>query len=346
MFHKTILIDGVKIGEGAKPYIIAEMSANHANDIDIAIEIIKEAKRCGADAVKIQTYTADTLTLDCKQEEYEAKGAWEGVYLYDLYKDASMPWEWTPKLMEVAREVGITLFSSPFDFSSVAFLETLNMPAYKIASPEIIDLPLVRRIAQTGKPIIMSTGKATLAQINEAVAVLIEEEVKELVILKCTSEYPASPKEINLKTMQNLQDIYKCPVGLSDHSLGSAIPIASVTMGASVIEKHFIVSRETKTADSFFSATPDELQAIVEGSAMVYEAIGGVSYPILTPKAQRSLIVIKNMKEGEEFIEGLNFKSLRPGGGIEPKHLHLIQKRKSTSTLSRGTLLQWSMVGA
>jgi len=346
MFYKTISINGTKIGEGAKPYIIAEMSANHANDIHVAIEIIKEAKRCGADAVKIQTYTADTLTLDCKQKEYEAKGAWEGIYLYDLYKDASMPWEWTPKLMEVAHEVGITLFSSPFDFSSVEFLETLSMPAYKIASPEIIDIPLVRRIAQTKKPIIMSTGKATLSQINEAVEVFIEEEVEELVILKCTSEYPASPKDINLKTMQNLQDIYKCPVGLSDHTLGSAIPIASVAMGGSVIEKHFIVSRETITADSFFSATSDELKAIVEGASMVHEAIGTVSYPILTPKAQRSLIAIKDIQEGEEFVEGFNFKSLRPGGGIEPKYLDLVQNRKSTSKVSRGTLLQWGMIGA
>lgn len=345
-FNKKFTIAGTELGEGCQPYIIAEMSANHANDISIAIDIIKEAKHCGADAVKIQTYTADTMTLDCKQVEYEAKGAWEGVYLYDLYMDASTPWEWTPRLIEVAQEIGITLFSSPFDFSSVTFLEELNMPAYKIASPEIIDLPLVRRIAQTKKPIIMSTGKATLAQINAAVEVLIDEGVKDLVILKCTSEYPANPKDINLKTINNLKEIYKCPVGLSDHTLGSAIPIASIAMGASVIEKHFILSRETKTADSFFSATPHELQAIVEGSKMVFDAVGEIDYPLVTPRPERSLIIIKDIVKGDTLLDGVNFKSLRPGGGIEPKFLPLVQSRKVTKDLSRGTLLEWSMVGA
>ena len=346
MFNKSFKINGVTIGEGYKPYIIAEMSANHANDINVAINIIREAKRCGADAIKIQTYTADTMTLDCKKPEFEAKGAWSGVYLYDLYVDASTPWEWTSTLIEVAKEVGITLFSSPFDFSSVDFLEKFDMPAYKIASPEIIDLPLVRRIAQTKKPIIMSTGKATIAQISEAVETLADEDVKDLVILKCTSEYPADPKDINLKTIQNLQEIFKCPVGLSDHTLGSAVPIGAVAMGANVIEKHFLLSRTTKTADSFFSATPDELKSIVEGSQMVYDAIGEVNYPITSPTPQRSLIVIKDMKKNEQFVEGVNFKSLRPGGGIEPKFLHLIEKKHATQDLAYGTLLKWSMIGA
>ncbi len=193
-FNKNFMIENRWVGDDYEPFIIAEMSANHGNDINKAIEIIKEAKKAGADALKIQTYTADTLTIDCKEEAFEAKGAWEGVYLYDLYEDASMPWEWTSKLQEVAKKEGIILFSSPFDFSSIEFLESLNMPAYKIASPEIIDLPLVRRIAQTKKPIIMSTGNATLGQINEAVAVMIEENVKDLIILKCTSEYPSSPE--------------------------------------------------------------------------------------------------------------------------------------------------------
>jgi len=346
MFNSVVNIDGVAIGEGQKPYIIAEMSANHGNDINIAINTVKEAKKAGADAIKIQTYTADTLTLDCKQSEYEAKGAWEGVYLYDLYKDASMPWEWTPRLQEVAKEVGITLFSSPFDYSSIDFLESLKMPAYKIASPEIIDLPLVRRIAQTKKPIIMSTGRATLSQINEAVGVMIEEDVKDLIILKCTSEYPASPKNIHLKTIKHLQKTFKTPVGLSDHTLGVAIPLASIGMGASVIEKHFIVSRETKTADSFFSATPDELKSLVDGASMVHEAIGKIHYPIITPKAQRSLIAICDIEDGEVLTEGVNFKSLRPGGGIEPKELSLVSNRVAHKAIQRGTLLSWDMIGA
>lgn len=344
MFKQKFKINGIEIGEGCKPYIIAEMSANHGNDLNKAIEIIKQAKKCGADAIKIQTYTADTLTLNCKRKEFEAKGAWKGVYLYDLYLDASMPWEWTKTLQEVAEEEGITLFSSPFDFSSIEFLEKLNMPAYKIASPEIIDIPFVRRVAQTNKPIIMSTGSATLSQINEAVAVMIEQNVQELVILKCTSEYPAAPSKINLKTMHNLKEIFKCPVGLSDHTLGTAIPIASVGLGASIIEKHFITNREDTTADSFFSATPIELKEIVEGANMVQEAIGNVDYPIKnTP--HRSLIAIKKIKKGEVLLNGENFKSLRPGGGIEPKYLDNVDKRKAAKDIDLGELLSWNLVG-
>ena len=345
MFHKTVTIDGVKIGEGCYPYIIAEMSANHGNDITKAIEIIKSAKAQGAHAIKIQTYTADTLTLDCKREEFKAKGAWEGQYLYDLYVDASMPWEWTRELQKVAKKEGITLFSSPFDFTAVDFLEALDMPAYKIASPEIIDLPLIRRIAQTQKPIILSTGGATLAQINEAVEVLLAEGVKDLIILKCTSEYPAPAKKINLKTIQNLQEIYQCPIGLSDHTLGSAIPIASVALGASVIEKHFLVDRDHQTADSFFSATPEELKAIVEGSKMVYESVGEVSYPVITPKPQRSFIAIKDIKIGDKLEDGVNFKSLRPGGGIEPKYLDIVNESIAKQDICYGTLISWEMIG-
>ena len=344
MFNKSFKIDGREIGHNCEPYIIAEMSANHGNDINKAIEIIKEAKKAGADAIKTQTYTADTLTLDCKEVPFEAKGAWEGQYLYDLYLDASMPWEWTPKLQEVANEVGITLFSSPFDFSSIEFLESLNMPAYKIASPEIVDLPLIRRIAQTKKPIILSTGNATLGQINDAVAVMIEENLQDLVILKCTSEYPAPPENINLKTIQNLHDIFKCPVGLSDHTLGTAIPIASVALGASVIEKHFIVNRTDTTADSFFSATPDELKAIVDGSKMVYKAIGEINYPIVPKKDQRSLIVVEDIQQGEIFTNK-NIKSIRPGGGLPSNEISKILTRKASRLLSRGTLLKWDMVG-
>lgn len=344
-FNKCFKIDGKMIGEGCKPYIIAEMSANHGNKIENAIEIVKIAKQCGADAIKIQTYTADTLTLDCKTNVFEATGAWKGQYLYDLYVDASMPWEWTPILQKVAKDIGITLFSSPFDFSSIDFLENLNMPAYKIASPELIDLPLVRRIAQTGKPIIMSTGNATLGQINEACEIMIEENVKDLAILKCTSEYPASPKDINLSTIINMKEIFKCPIGLSDHTLGTAIPIAAIALGASIIEKHFIVSRTDTTADSFFSATPEELKTIVEGSKMVYEAIGEITYPIVSKKAQRSLITIIDITKGEALINNKNYKSLRPGGGIAPKNISNVENRKATSSIKRGTLLSWDIVG-
>jgi len=344
MFKKRFKIDNRYIGKGCEPYIIAEMSANHGNDIDKAIEIIKEAKKAGADAIKIQTYTADTLTLDCKKPEFEAKGAWNGQYLYDLYLDASMPWEWTPKLQDVAKKEGITLFSTPFDFSSVDFLEKLDMPAYKIASPEIIDLPLVRRIGQTKKPIILSTGNATLGQINDAVAVLMKESVKDLAILKCTSEYPAPVENINLKTIRHLKKAFKCPVGLSDHTLGSAVSIGAVALGASIIEKHFIVDRTDTTADSFFSATPEELKAIVDGSKMVAKALGKVDYPLVPKKGQRSLIAIKDIEIGEIFSTH-NIKSLRPGGGIAPKDIDGVLQRKASKKIQRGSLLSWEMVG-
>jgi pseudaminic acid synthase len=344
-FNKKFTIDGREIGEGCKPYIIAEMSANHGNDFNRAIAIIKKAKECGADAVKIQTYSADTMTIDCKKEPFEAKGAWSGQYLYDLYIDASTPWEWTEKLQEVAKEVGITLFSTPFDFSSIEYLQKLNMPAYKIASPEIVDLALVRKIAQTKKPIILSTGNATIAQINEAVGVMIKEGVKDLAILKCTSEYPAPAKEINLKSIPFLKGMFHCPVGLSDHTLGSAIPIASVGFQADIIEKHFILDRTETTADSFFSATPEELKAIVDGSALVFEAIGEVSFPIVPKPSQRSLIITKDMQKGEILQENINFRSIRPGGGIESKDIQKIASRKITQDVHRGTLLSWDLVG-
>ena len=344
MLNKTVTIDGVKIGEGQYPYIIAEMSANHGNDINKAIEIIRSAKQHGAHAVKIQTYTADTLTLDCRKKEFEAKGAWQGQYLYDLYVDASMPWEWTSKLMEIAKEEGITLFSSPFDNSAVDFLESFDMAAYKIASPEIIDLPLIQYIAKTKKPIILSTGNATLAQINEAVEVIYMEGVRDLVILKCTSEYPAPANKINLKTIQNLKDIYKCPVGLSDHTLGSAIPIASVAMGANVIEKHYLVDKNIETADSFFSAGPEELKAIADGSKLVYDAVGDVAYPVISPAAQRSLMATEDINAGERLQIGKNFKSLRPGGGIEPKYMPIVDRSIAKIDIPYGTLLSWDMI--
>jgi len=343
-FNQTFKIDNREIGPGCKPYIIAEMSANHGNNLQNAINIIKAAAKAGADAIKIQTYTADTLTLNSTQEPYKAKGAWEGTYLYDLYKDASMPWEWTEELQKIAKEEGITLFSSPFDFSSVDFLEKLDMPAYKIASPEIIDLPLIKRIAQTKKPIILSTGKATLAQIAETCSTLYSEGVRELAILKCTSEYPASPKDINLKTIAHLQETFKTPVGLSDHTLGSAVPIASVAAGAHIIEKHFLLDSKIETADSFFSATPKELKEIVEGSKMVFDAMGDISYPIEPLPAQRSLIAIKEIKKSQQLQEGINFKSLRPGGGIEPKYKSLVEGRLAAKDIAFGTLLEWSML--
>ncbi len=344
-YNNIFKIDGISIGDNFRPYIIAELSANHANDINIAKKTIIEAKRCGADAIKIQTYSAETMTLDCKMEHFQAKGAWEGIYLYDLYKDAAMPWEWTQELQNVAKEVGITLFSTPFDLSSVEFLESLDMPAYKIASPEIVDIPLLKAVAKTKKPIIISTGTASMSQLNDACEVLLKEGVKDLAILKCTSQYPAPAKEINLKTIPFLKELYKCPIGLSDHTLGSAIPIGSVSIGANIIEKHFILDRSIKTADSFFSATPDELKAIVEGSRLVYDALGEVDMPILAQKTHRSLVVIKDMQKGELFKMGYNFQSLRPGGGLDIKYSDIIEGKSSNQDIKKGELLDWKFIG-
>lgn len=344
MLDRSFYIEDRKIGEDQPPYIIAEMSANHAKSIDTAIQTIHAAKSAGADAVKIQTYTADTLTIDCKMPEYKATGAWEGQYLYDLYSSASMPWEWLPTLLSEAKKIGITLFSTPFDASSVDFLEAHDIPAYKVASPEIIDLPLIRRIAKTGKPVILSTGSATIAEINSAVEVLLEEDAHQIAILKCTSEYPAPYKKINLKTIPHLMDLFKCPIGLSDHTMGFAVPIASVALGASIIEKHFILDRKIKTADSFFSATPDELKQIVEGTKAAYDSIGEVSYPILQNSPQRSLIATRDIYKGDQLIEGVNYKSLRPGGGIEPKFMPLVEKKQAVVNIRRGTFIKWEML--
>lgn len=345
-FNKKFEIDGRMVGEGCKPYIIAEMSANHGGKIETAINIIKEAKKVGADAVKLQHYRADTITLKHESEDFFIKeGPWKGQYLYDLYEYAYTPWEWTETLLNVAKEEGITLFSSPFDYSSVNFLEELNMPAYKIASSELIDLPLIRRIAKTKKPIIMSTGFSTLAEISKACEVMIEEGVKDLCIMKCTAEYPAPLEEINLATISHLKEAFDCVVGFSDHTLGTSVPIASVAFGASIIEKHFIISRENETADCFFSATPSELKEVIIGANAVFKAIGKVSYPIIPPKPKRSLIVIEDINRDEKFMEGVNIKSLRPGGGITPDNLEIVIGRKASKNIKKGTLLTWDLVG-
>ena len=253
IFNNQIAINDCVIGDGNPAFIIAEMSANHGQDINKAIEIIYAAKESGADAVKLQTYTADTLTLNHKSADfYIYKGPWKGRYMYDLYKSAYTPWEWHAELQDVAKKNGISLFSSPFDSTAVDFLNDLDIPAYKIASPEIIDLPLIRKVAQTNKPIIMSTGSATLGQINEAIECAKNEGAKDIILLKCTSEYPALPEDINLKTIEDMRNRFNCIVGLSDHTMGIGVPVASIAFGAKVIEKHFVIDRNDNTADSFF----------------------------------------------------------------------------------------------
>ncbi|TYK65597.1 pseudaminic acid synthase [Colwellia echini] len=340
-FKNSFEINGRSIGEGIPVYIIAEMSANHGQDLGRAKELVYAAKEAGADAIKLQTYTADTLTMDCKLPHFEAQGAWKGQYLYDLYKGAYMPWDFHKEIIELANSIGITCFSSPFDNSAVDLLESFDSPAYKIASPEIIDHELIRYVAKTGKPIIMSTGGATLAEIAEAVQIVESEGATELCLLKCTSTYPAPAESINLRTIPHLGKSFQCPVGLSDHTLGNDVPIASVAFGACVIEKHFVMSKDDETADSFFSMTPDELKALVHGVRQVEKAIGQVDYPLTTSTSRRCLYVIKDIQAGEMFTRD-NIANLRPGGGeLMPKDIIRVLGRKSGKHLTRGTQLSW-----
>ncbi|MBB1421369.1 pseudaminic acid synthase [Pseudoalteromonas sp. SG43-7] len=340
-FNSEITIDGRKIGPGHPVYIIAEMSANHGQNLEQAKALVRAAKEAGADAIKLQTYRADTLTMDCKLPHFEATGPWQGQYLYDLYVGAYMPWDFHAPLIQLAHEIGITIFSSPFDDSAVDLLESFDSPAYKIASPELIDHDLIRKVAATGKPMIMSTGGATLAEITDAVQVAEQAGVKELCVLKCTSTYPAPAESINLATIPHLADSFKCPVGLSDHTLGNDVPIASVAFGAHVIEKHFVLSKDNETADSFFSMTPDELKALIHGVRQVEKAIGTIHYPLKPSPNRRCLYTTKDVASGDVLTID-NVANLRPGGGeLAPKELPNVIGRKARLFLPRGTQLCW-----
>lgn len=344
-FSDSFSIDGRQVGAGYPTYIIAEMSANHGKDYGRAVEMVHAAKESGADAIKLQTYTADTLTIDCKSDFFFIKkGPWQGQYLYDLYKNASMPWEWHAKLKQEAERAGITLFSTPFDFSSIELLEDLDMPAYKIASPELIELPLLRRVAKTRKPIIMSTGYAALSDIYHAVKIMSDEGVQDICLLKCTSTYPAPPEQINLKTIPHMKACFSCQVGISDHSLGIGVSVASVAFGACIIEKHFILDKKVETADSFFSLTPDELKVLVDAVRIAEKAVGEVSYPV-ERDLHRSLVAIKNIKSGE-VLSSANVRSVRPGGGLEPKNMDMMDGRVAVTDIEMGVPIRWEMVGS
>ena len=345
-----IEINSRKIGPGHLSYIIAEMSANHNQDFDQAVKIIEAVKEAGADAVKLQTYTPDTLTIDCDNEYFRIKGTiWEGEYLYQLYSEAYTPWEWQPKLKKIANDLGLDLFSTPFDDTAVDFLEEMKVPAYKIASFEIVDIPLLRRIAQTGKPIIMSTGMASLAEIDEAVQTIREEKGNQLALLKCTSAYPAPPEDMNLRTIPHLADAFQVPVGLSDHTLGIAVPVTAVALGACIIEKHLTFSRNIPGPDSTFSTEPNEFKTMVEAVRTAEKAMGKVHYGVSTSDInsrdfRRSLFVVHDMKKGDVFTTK-NVRSIRPGYGLHTRHLVDVIGRHSTQAISRGTPLTWKLIG-
>lgn len=347
---KEIMINTRKIGNGHPTYIVAEMSANHNQDFDQAVKIIHAAKEAGADAIKLQTYTPDTITIDCDKEYFHiGKGTiWEGKTLYNLYKEAFTPWEWQPKLKEIADNIGLDLFSAPFDLSAVDFLEKMKVPAYKIASPELVDFSLIQRVAKTGKPLIMSTGMATLAEIDDAINTAREAGAADIALLKCTSAYPALPEEMNVRTMPHMAETFHVPVGLSDHTLGIAVPISAVSLGACIVEKHFTLSRYIPGPDSIFSLEPEEFKAMSEAIRTVEKALGNVSYEIakgemVSRKFRRSLFIVRDIKKGEYYTEH-NVRSIRPGHGLHTRFMKDVLNKRARYDLEAGTPLEWSMI--
>jgi N-acetylneuraminate synthase len=346
-----IEIGNRRIAPGYPVYVIAEMSANHGQSFAQAVKILEAAMQSGANAIKLQTYTPETLTIDSDKEFFNVSGGtlWDGRHLYDLYKEAYTPWEWQPKLKKIADGLGLDLFSTPFDDTAVSFLEEMEVPAHKIASFEVVDLPLIRRIARTGKAAIMSTGMATLTEIDEAVRVFQEAGGKQLALLKCTSAYPAPPEDINLLTIPHLSQAFNLPVGISDHTLGIAVPVAAVALGACIVEKHFTLSRNTPGPDSAFSLEPHEFKEMVEAIRTAEKALGQVYYGVSQNEAgsrvfRRSLFVVADTKAGEIFTPS-NIRSIRPGHGLHTRHFEEILGRSAMRDIERGTPLSWEMVG-
>lgn len=340
-----------KVGPGHPAYLIAELSANHGQDFDQAVRIVRAMAASGADAVKVQTYTADTLTIPCDNEFFRIGGGtlWDGRTLHDLYQEAFMPWDWQPKLQAVATELGLDFFSTPFDASAVDFLEAMNVPVHKVASFELVDLPLLRKIAATRKPVIASTGMATQEEIAEAVKTLCDGGCTQLALLKCTSAYPALPEEMHLGTIADMGARFGVPVGLSDHTMGHTVPVAAVALGACIVEKHFTLSRATPGPDSTFSLEPDEFKAMVAAIRTTEKALGRVNYEVSANEAKsrqfrRSLFVVADVKAGEPFTTR-NVRSIRPGHGLHTRYLGEVLGKKAKRDVLRGTPLSWELVG-
>lgn len=338
------------IGNFKPPYVIAELSANHNGSLERALMTVTAAKKCGADAVKIQTYTADTMTIDCNLPDFMIKGGlWDGYKLYDLYRWAQTPYEWHKPLFEHAKKEGITLFSTPFDETAVDLLESLETPAYKIASFELTDLPLIQRVAATGKPLIISTGMATQEELDESVDAARKSGCKDLTLLKCTSTYPATPENSNLLTIPYLRERYGCEVGLSDHTLGIGVAVASIALGATVIEKHFTLKRADGGVDSAFSMEPAEMKELVEETERAWESLGKIFVgPTEAEKSfitfRRSLYIVRDLKAGD-LLTKENVRAIRPGLGLPPKHLNQVLGKKIKNGVKMGTALAWSMIG-
>lgn len=349
---KSTTLGNHTLAEGHPPFIIAELSGNHNRSLERALELIDAAAEAGAHAVKLQTYTPDTMTIDCTRPEFlidNTKSLWNGRGLYELYGEASTPWEWHEALFARASERGILCLSSPFDASAVDFLETLNCPIYKIASFENADLPLLRKVAATGKPVIISTGMATLADLDESVRELREHGCASPVLLKCTSTYPATPENSHLRTIAHMRTLFDCPVGLSDHTLGIGVSVASVAFGACVIEKHFTLRRADGGVDSAFSLEPEELRMLVEETARAALSLGGVAYGCTEAERdslqfRRSLYVTEDMSAGDVFTEK-NLRVIRPGFGLPPKYFEHFLGKRITCDAPRGTAVNWAMLG-
>jgi pseudaminic acid synthase len=343
-------IAGRHIAPHGPVYVIAELSANHNQDYDQAVRIIHAAKDSGADAVKLQTYTPDTITLRSDREEFKIGGGtlWDGRTLYELYGEAYTPWEWQPKLKQVADSLGMQLFSSPFDSTAVDFLEKMDVPAYKLASFELVDLPLIQRMASTGKPLIVSTGMATLEEIGEALQTARQAGASQIALLKCTSAYPAAPEEMNLRTIPELARRFALPVGLSDHTMGIAAPVAAVALGACIIEKHITLSRSLKGPDSAFSLEPQEFKAMVEAVRTAEKSLGEVCFgPSSREESsrifRRSLFAVQDVKQGEVFTAA-NVRSIRPGHGLHTRYLTQVLGQRAARDIERGTPLHWDLV--
>ena len=337
------------IGSQHRTYIIAELSANHNHDFDIAVKTIEAAKKAGADAIKLQTYTADTITIDSDNEHFKLKdGLWQGRTLYNLYQEAYTPWEWQPKLKQVAEEQGLDCFSSPFDFTAVDFLEKMNVPAYKIASFEITDIPLIAYAAEKGKPMIISTGIARLSDIELAVNTCKKAGNHQIALLKCTSAYPTPLNEVNLANIPTLARTFGTVIGLSDHTLTTAIPVAAVTLGARIVEKHLILDKNLGGPDAAFSLNPQEFSEMVASIRQVEEAIGQNNYEYNkkmenSRKLSKSIFVVKDIKKGETFSTE-NIKVIRPGYGLHPSHYYEVLKKQAAHNLEKGTALDWDFI--
>lgn len=353
MTHRShFSLAGREIRPGGPPLVIAEMSGNHNQSLETALEILQAAADAGADAIKLQTYTADTITLDVADGPFvisDPASPWAGKRLYQLYQEAHTPWEWHKPLFDRARALGLIAFSTPFDPTAVDFLESLDVPAYKVASFEIVDLPLIEKIARTGKPMIISTGMATLAEIDEAVQAAQGAGATNIALLKCSSAYPASPAEMNLRTIPHLAEAFGLPVGLSDHTLGIVAPVAAVALGACIVEKHLALSRQLPGPDVAFSLEPQEFRAMVDAVRMASQSVGRVDYGVSPREAasrafRRSLFVTRHVRRGEPFTPE-NVRSVRPADGLPPKYLGQVLGRRATRDLEAGTPLDWQCIG-